>query len=91
MRHLYSWLRSPNRDSSNSFCNVNDDGSADWNNADCNYALAFGFCIKSVIVTQIRVNSVHTKGVHNLSVRINFYLDMIYWTLLALPTRWRVG
>lgn len=45
MRRSYSWLRSPYRDSSNSFCNVNDDGSADWNNADCYYALPFGFCI----------------------------------------------
>ena len=43
----YSWLRSPYRDSSSSFCFVNDDGSAGWYNADCYYALPFGFCIKS--------------------------------------------
>lgn len=45
----YSWLRSPNYDSSRSFCNVRDDGSADWGNASCNFALPFGFCVKSQI------------------------------------------
>lgn len=43
----FSWLRSPYYVSSRSFCYVYDDGSAYWNAADCNYALPFGFCVKS--------------------------------------------
>ena len=39
-----SWLRSPHRDSSHSFCYVFDGGSADWYYADCYCALPFGFC-----------------------------------------------
>lgn len=42
-----SWLRSPYGDSSGSFCFVGDGGGADWDGADCCYALPFGFCIKS--------------------------------------------
>lgn len=41
----YSWLRSPYRDSSISFCNVSGDGSAHWYSAGCYFALPFGFCV----------------------------------------------
>ena len=44
MRHASSannwWERSPNSGNSNNFCNVNSDGSANWNNANNTNLLA---------------------------------------------------
>ena len=40
----YAWLRSPNYNNSNNFCNVNTDGSANNNNANNSYAVLAGFC-----------------------------------------------
>lgn len=44
MRHASSannwWERSPYSGNSNNFCNVNNSGSADWNNASNNNLLA---------------------------------------------------
>ena len=38
------WLRSPNSGNSNNFCNVNSDGSANYNNASNSNGVCFGFC-----------------------------------------------
>ena len=41
----YAWLRSPNYNNSNNFCNVNADGSANNNNANNSYAVVAGFAV----------------------------------------------
>ena len=82
------WLRSPNCDSSNYFCTVNKDGNSDYNYASNYKGVAFGFCMimPDKVIPNLREEiSACAKGVYDLSVRINLYIDVVYRTLLALP------
>lgn len=44
VRAANAWLRSPNYNNDNNFCNVNTDGSANNNNANWSNAVLAGFC-----------------------------------------------